>query len=86
MDLVLEMAAGKYMVDFGNDGTIEIEGVYELQETQMTIKDTGGERACLNQVGVYSFKVTTEDLIMTPISDPCEGRSGPDAMQFTRMD
>ncbi len=87
MTLKVSMKAdGTYTADFGADGTIEINGKYTLEGDQITIEDVSGPNACPNQKGVYKFVVTDTTNTMTKVSDPCEGRSGPEGkMVFTRM-
>ncbi len=77
-------ADGSYTVDFGADGQAEVTGKYEVSNGQMTIQNVSGDE-CTGK-GVYNFKVTDTDLIMNRVSDPCEGRSGPEGlMQFKRQ-
>jgi len=87
MDLKVSMKNdGKLAVDFGNDGTIEVDGKYAIEGDQITIEDIGGPNACLNQKGIYKFVATETTFTMTKVSDPCEGRGGPEGkMVFTRM-
>lgn len=77
---------GSYTVDFGNDGTVEINGKYELNGDQITIWDVAGEMACLDAgKAVYKFAVDAEAFAMTRVTDPCEGRGGPEGkMAFRR--
>lgn len=87
MDLKVSMKSdGTYTVDFGADGSNEIEGKYTIEGDQITIEDLSGPNACPNQKGVYKFAVTDTTNTMTKVTDPCEGRSGPEGkMIFTRM-
>ena len=87
MMLQVEMKAdGTYAVDFGGDGTIEINGKYELSGGKMTIQDTGGPNACAGAKGVYSVQVTDKSMTMTRQSDECEGRGGPEGvMSWTKV-
>ncbi len=79
-------ADGTYTVDFGADGTVEIEGKYTIAGNQMTIEDTGGPAACNAGKGVYTFELTETTNTLTLVSDPCEGRGGPDGkIMFTRL-
>ena len=76
---------GTYTVDFGQDGTIEISGSYQVDGDQMTIQDTGGAQACTSGKGVYKIEISGNSLTMTRISDSCEGRGGPTGvMSFTK--
>ena len=75
---------GKYTVDFGVDGQIEVNGEYQLDGSKMTIKDVSGPQAC-PQTAVYTVAVSGNTLTMTRVSDPCEGRGGPEGvMAFSR--
>lgn len=87
MTLKVSMKADNtYAVDFGADGSVEINGKYTIEGDQMTIEDTSGPNACPNQKGVYKIVVTDTTNTMTKVSDACEGRSGPEGkMVFTRM-
>ena len=88
MDAKLSMADGKYTVDFGLDGTFEVEGDYTVEGDQITIKDSKGEQACLEEdaIGIYSFKVDDKSFVMTRVSDPCTGRGGPEGvLSFTKL-
>ena len=77
---------GTYSFDFGAYGTNEIEGKYTIDGNKITIEDTSGPNACPNQKGVYTFVITENTNTMTRVSDPCEGRSGPEGkMVFTRL-
>ncbi len=77
---------GTYVVDFGADGSSEIEGKYSIEGDKITIEDISGPNACPNQKGVYTFVVTETTNTMTKVSDACEERGGPEGkMVFTRM-
>lgn len=76
---------GSYTVDFGNDGTIEINGAYTTEEDKINIKDVDAPQACPGEA-VYTYVATDSHLTMTRVSDPCEGRGGPDGvMMMKRM-
>jgi hypothetical protein len=85
MDIQVSMNADNtYNVDFGIDGTAEVNGEYKLNGDKITIKDVSGPQAC-PQEALYSIEVSATNLTMTRISDPCEGRGGPEGvMTFTR--
>ena len=75
---------GTYAVDFGVDGSIEVNGTYKMDGNKMTIKDVSGPNAC-PQEAVYTVAVTATSLTMTRVNDPCEGRGGPEGvMTFQR--
>lgn len=71
---------GTYAVDFGGDGSVEVNGKYELSGDQMTIMDTDGPNACPGAKGVYKFAVNDSGMTMTVVNDPCEGRGGPEGV------
>ncbi|GJM34345.1 MAG: hypothetical protein DHS20C18_33460 [Saprospiraceae bacterium] len=78
-------ADGTFAVDFGNNGTIEINGKYEVSDNQITIQDISGPNSCTTGKGVYKLDVSETTMTMTRISDGCEGRGGPDGvMAWTR--
>jgi len=87
MDLKVSIKSdAKLTVDFGNDGTLEVEGKYVVEGDQITFEDISGPNACLNQKGIYKFVVTETTFVMTRVSDACEGRGGPEGkMAFTRI-
>lgn len=83
--IVLKMENGGYAVDFGNNGTTEVNGKYTMDGNQITIEDIDGTNACVGKKGIYEVEVNATNLILTRISDDCQGRGGPDGMTFTRM-
>ena len=85
IDILVSMNADNtYNVDFGMDGSAEVNGEYKLNGSKVTIKDVSGPQAC-PQEAVYTFGVSSTSLTMTRVSDPCEGRGGPEGvMVFTR--
>lgn len=74
-----------YSVDWGMDGTAEVEGNYVLEGDQATIWDIKGENACPDVKGIYKVEVTDTSMTMTRVKDDCEGRGGPEGkMVFQR--
>lgn len=72
---------GSYTVDWYLDGSIEIEGNYEMDGSEITVWDTGGPNACeSDKKGRYVCTIEGGKLTMEMISDDCEGRGGPDGM------
>ncbi len=71
---------GKYTADVGMDGSVEIEGRRQLEGAdEVILWDTGGTFACPSDVkGRYKYKLEGDMLILTVVSDACEGRTGPD--------
>ena len=72
------MDNGAYAVDFGVDGTTEINGKYTVDNDQMTIQDNEGSECTAK--GVYKFKVDGNTLTMTRVSDGCAQRGGPEGV------
>ena len=83
----LTITGSTYSVDVGNDGSIEAEGKYTMNGSEMTVQDTGGTFACpADAKGVYSIVVEGETLMMERVSDDCESRGNPEGvMHFTKM-
>ena len=79
--IVCDMKAdGTYTLDFGADGTVELNGKYTLSGDTMTFSDDGD---CKGK-GVYKAEATDTDLTMTKISDECEGRGGPEGKMMAK--
>lgn len=75
-----------YTVDLGGDGTIDIYGEFSVDGDEIFITDTEGPEACPDETGVYKFTVSDTEFLMERVSDPCEGRGGPEGkMAFKRM-
>lgn len=75
---------GTYGVDFGADGQVEVKGKYHVEGAKITVQNISGDE-CLDK-GVYEFKVTSTDLIMNQVSDPCPNRGGPEGiMRFKKL-
>lgn len=72
---------GTYTIDFGINGSVEIEGKYSVEGDKMTIEDN----ACTEGKGVYTFVMTDTTNTLTEVTDPCK-RGGPTGkVVFTRM-
>lgn len=77
-------ADNTYHIDAGADGSVEIKGKYSISGDKVTIQDTEGTDCSAK--GVYTLKVSGNELTMTMVSDACEGRGNPDGpMVMTRM-
>lgn len=87
MTIKLSLKAGIYQVDMGNDGTVEVEGKYTIDGSTIKVQDVSGENACTGEgtEGEYTFTVDAKTFVMTRVKDACEGRGGPDGMQFTKL-
>lgn len=82
MTVQVEMKSdGTYAVDFGVDGSAEVNGKYILDGDQVTIEDVSGPAACAGgQKGVYKVALDGDSMTMTRISDECENRGGPEGV------
>jgi uncharacterized protein (TIGR03066 family) len=69
-------ADGKLKVDFGNDGSIDINGTYTLDGNKISLNDASTESPCYGKVGVYEMKVEGDKLKVKLIEDACEIRKG----------
>lgn len=70
---------GTFTVDFGNDGSVDINGQYETSGDQITVVELDGDGAsCKGVKGVYQFTVDASNFVMTRVSDSCESRGGPE--------
>ncbi|MEZ5042223.1 MAG: hypothetical protein R2828_20160 [Saprospiraceae bacterium] len=79
MDILLDIKADNtYSVDLGNDGAIDVNGKYVIDSDQISITDSDGPASCPGNTGVYKFTVSATDFMMSLVSDPCEGRGGPE--------
>lgn len=74
-------ADGTYALDFGNDGSAEVTGTYNLSGDTLTVKDDAGD--CTGK-GVYNVKITDETLTMTRVSDECPNRGGPEGVMVSK--
>ena len=75
-------ADNTYALDFGADGSVEVNGKYEMKDGQMHIHDVSGSEC--TGVGVYKIKVEGSQLTMTRVSDACEGRGGPEGVMVMK--
>ena len=83
----LTITESTYALDMGVDGSVDAEGKYTMNGSEMTINDTGGPFACPpDATGVYSVVVEGNTLMMERVSDECESRGNPEGvMHFTKM-
>ena len=72
---------GTYTLDFGVDGTIEVNGKYTISGDTMTINDVDGD--CKGK-GVYTAKATSTTLTMTRVTDECSNRGGPEGVMVAK--
>ena len=79
----LTIKASTYEVDLNSDGIVDVKGDYSMEGDVMTLQDTEGEQMCSGEA-TYKAKVKDGKFTMTRISDPCEGRGGPEGvLEFT---
>lgn len=69
-------ADGTWTVDVGNDGSVELSGVYTLDGDQMTITETGEGSPCSGVAGLYKMTITETTATASVISDKCDQRRG----------
>lgn len=80
------MEDGTYTVDLGNDGELDAFGNYTLADGQITFQDYDGKMACPPDAeGIYSYALSEHDLVLTKVSDDCEGRAS-DKMEMTKVE
>lgn len=49
----------------------------DSKKKQLSItKITGTSPCTVNDIGIYSYEITGDELKVTPVQDPCTGRSG----------
>lgn len=83
----LTFTESTYVLDMGVDGSVDAEGKYSMNGSEMTVNDTGGPFACPSDAtGVYHIVVEGDTLMMERVSDECESRGNSDGvMHFTKM-
>ena len=52
-----------------------VYSIFHVSHDTVTIKDIGGEIACGDEVGVYTFTMTKNILKLLVVTDPCDGRA-----------
>lgn len=79
-------ADGKYLVDFGGDGKIDVYGTYSVSQNQVTIKDTNGDMACRgDKGGTYQYAVSGNQITFTMVNDDCNFRLSLNGQTLNRM-
>ena len=89
-------ATGDWTVTFSTNKTYQVmqggqpvvEGGYTVGKDGVIFKDTGGQYACYDSDGKYTWQVDKDSLTFAKIDDNCQGRvgvltSGPLARQAT---
>jgi hypothetical protein len=56
-------------------GVENVYSIFHVSHDTVTIKDIGGEIACGDEVGVYTFTMTKNILKLLVVTDPCDGRA-----------
>jgi imidazolonepropionase-like amidohydrolase len=66
------------------NGTLAVEGVYELRRDTIVLRDRGGPRACSpDAVGTYTWARPGRTLNLVAVADSCQGRRGALAREWT---
>ena len=66
------------------NGTLGVEGGYELRGDTVRLRDRGGPRACSpDVVGTYTWARTGRTLSLAAVTDSCQGRRGALAREWT---
>lgn len=75
--------SGPFTVTIAADGTYRvvhagggaITGIYKVTGNQIEVTDQGGDFACFDGAGKYSWKAEGDKLLFSLTEDPCQGRS-----------
>jgi len=75
---------GEWAVTFSANKTYQVtqsgkpvvEGGYTLGKDGVTFKDTGGQFACYDSDGKYTWKIDNDTLTFIKVDDNCQGRIG----------
>lgn len=70
----VEMADGRYTYRSAEGDSLIAEGTYAISGDTVRLTETLESSACAGDVGVYTFTGEGEDLTLTLVEDPCEGR------------
>ena len=57
-------------------GRTVVEGGYTVGKDGVIFKDTGGQYACYDSDGKYTWKIDNDSLTFVKIDDNCQGRIG----------
>lgn len=66
-------ADGSFTVDFGGDGSVDVNGKYTIEGDQIILLDN----FCPDQKGVFKLEMTETVTTFTVVTDPCK-RGGPE--------
>ncbi len=75
-NLVSFKSDGKMTVDFGNDGVVDVNMTYELDDAQVVLMDNTPESPCYNKKGVYKVEISASEMNMELVEDACDERRG----------
>lgn len=67
---------GKMLLDFGNDGTTDVECVYTVKGNQFTMKAITAGDPCGDTVGTWEFRIEGDTFYGKPVDEPCDLRRG----------
>ncbi len=67
---------GSYTADMNlDDDLVDVVGNYQINDAQeLILRDTSGDKACIGDVGKYTYKVEDDKLMLRVVSDDCFGR------------
>ena len=52
-----------------------VRSVFHVSHDTVSIRDIGGDIACGNEVGVYTYRITKNIMKLMFVKDSCEGRA-----------
>jgi len=52
-----------------------VRSIFHVTNDTLTIKDIGGEIACGDEPGIYTYTITKTTLKLMVVTDPCDGRA-----------
>lgn len=67
---------GVFTVDFGMDGSIDVNGTFTVDGGKISLSDSMEESPCYGKVGVYTFVVAGDEVTVQLVEDPCDARRG----------
>lgn len=73
-NVVMEYKDSTYIL-YNPNGTVMLEGEYNIDKGVILLKDTKGENACPSEfIGEYEIDIIDKTLVMRLIIDDCNGR------------
>lgn len=67
---------GNLVVDFGNDGSIDVRATYTADGDKVTMLDSSKDSPCFGMKGVYKITIEGNKCTAQVIEDACEVRRG----------